>query len=102
MKKYTIELTKKERDLLVDILSRMQVKEDNSPASSQGTIMDWLYELQDVEVRKRAIQLCDPTAHEITASSLDEALKAAFFWETTPEGHDYWHSIYNELRNTTK
>lgn len=62
------------------------------------TVDQWLRELP-MENRNKAIQ-------NITSSimlkgykvgSLSAALKMAFWWKASPEGHNYWKDVCNRL-----
>jgi hypothetical protein len=35
---------------------------------------------------------------EAGKDSVGHALKSAFFWESSPEGHDYWENFYHSLK----
>lgn len=61
----------------------------------QKTIKEWLLELP-----KEERELIDfDTLHDYCdteeAHSLSDALTAAFIWENTKEGHDFWQNIRN-------
>lgn len=105
MKKYTIELTEEERDLLLEILTHAREQErivEAPVCEVRKTIMDWLRELKSPEIREKALEWCDPNSTEVKVPSLYDALISAFEWDKTPEGFDYWRAIANNLRDTTK
>lgn len=72
------------------------------------TIKDWLSEMEEPNRSKalknrKAELIKDNTTEEETlknfgeARNLTHAIMSGFTWEDTPEGHDYWDSIYDSL-----
>ena len=67
------------------------------------SIREWLKELPEeyrtkaqVNYEKQHIQL-PYNAPELMVSSAKSALKGSFIWEDSPEKHDYWEKVFNEL-----
>lgn len=62
------------------------------------TIFDYLNELpQDIASKALVNANRDILADE--ASSIPDALQAAFIWEKSPQGHDYWEAIFNAFED---
>lgn len=63
------------------------------------TIREWFEELEE-PYRTQAIsnsKKFNPGGLDLQDRSLSDALTSAFLWESTPEGHDYWHSLFLKL-----
>jgi len=56
------------------------------------TILDWLKEIPDAEVREKAIANYDPNfvPNEV-ANGISDAIDCMCDWFKTPEGHEYWN-----------
>lgn len=65
------------------------------------TILNWLETLPS-PIRERAIENCRVSFNgdtTVVKKSVGDALVAAFSWENSPEGLDYWNRIYEGLLN---
>lgn len=62
------------------------------------TIKEWLEELPE-PYRTQALNNADEVLLECTEETQSEALKGAFMWFTTEEGHDYWSQLHKTLKN---
>ena len=56
------------------------------------TIKEWLSELPD-GYRERALVNTDEDAMENKEESMDNAIAAAFFWNSSHEGHKFWSDV---------
>ncbi len=65
------------------------------------SILEWLQTLPS-EIREKAIQNTAAQEREETRTNLYLALKGAFIWRHSPEGHDYWRDIANQYKPLIK
>lgn len=65
------------------------------------TIKEWLEEL-DEPYRTQALNNMDIEDSEVDAYSLCEAVGIAFYWYDSPEGHDYWDELSEQLIKENK
>lgn len=56
------------------------------------TIKQW-FSLLPPDIRERAIANTKKAMLRFLDSSFSEAIKGAFIWESSPEGHEYWQEI---------
>lgn len=68
------------------------------------TILEWLETIEDKDIRQKAISnyhYCYKTDGtndgSLTYQSLEFAIGAAFIWNETPEGHQFWSDFYFKL-----
>lgn len=60
------------------------------------TVEQYLQEIPGSgDARERAIKNCDSEKKDEWSTSLPAALKRAFLWHKTPEGYDYWQTVYD-------
>lgn len=57
------------------------------------TIREW-YEDLPKESRDKALKNTPKDTLDDKEASLSEALEGAFFWRSSPEGFDYWETLY--------
>ena len=57
------------------------------------TVMEWLHELPEGEQKEKALKNANYNLQEEVVS-VHSALMAAFDWEDTPEGVNYWVDYY--------
>lgn len=62
----------------------------------QKTIKEWLEELPE-PYSTQALNNADEFLLDCTKETQPEALKVAFIWSTTKEGHDYWSQLSETL-----
>lgn len=62
------------------------------------TVKKWLQELPE-PYRAQALENMDSDEANTKVNSQYQALDKAFVWEETPQGEDYWDSIYDKLYN---
>lgn len=61
------------------------------------TYEQWYAELEE-PARSQALANLDPELRgDVTTDSLAAALSGGFYWEKSPEGHDYWVAIHTEV-----
>jgi len=60
------------------------------------TIKELLETLPD-GIREKALANMESDLAGRVVESLADAVDCAFFWETTPEGVDYWDKIFRRL-----
>lgn len=59
------------------------------------TNLEWLQELPE-PYRSQAIKNCKRLDGD-TGFSVVDALAGAFNWDDSPQGHEYWAALHNEL-----
>lgn len=68
------------------------------------TIRQWLETIADKEIREKAIRYAEnesiTTLHE-RYDTLDYALLAAFWFDKTDEGFEYWENIAAQAKTNT-
>lgn len=68
----------------------------------ERSIMDWLKQIEDPDIRARAIKnriaylKRHPNLTGGTRTNMFHAIDAAFGWQSTPEGHQYWQDIQSQ------
>lgn len=63
-------------------------------------ISEWLTEIEDHEIRQKAISNFDlSTTEDCLEDSLSEAMLGAFDWELSPEGVHFWMQFRRKLIN---
>ena len=60
------------------------------------TIMQWIKQLRQ-PYRHQAIKNVTPTVVNVKRDCFNGVLMAAFIWDETIEGHDYWSDVYDEF-----
>lgn len=63
------------------------------------TIKEWFESIEDETIREKALANLINDMSEIPEKSLSEALVGSFSWTKSPEGFNYWYSVYNEAYN---
>lgn len=58
------------------------------------TVKDQLLKLP-ADIAEKALINARSTAIFIESDSICDALLCAFYWDQTPQGHDYWEAIFN-------
>lgn len=58
------------------------------------TVKEQLLKLP-ADIAEKALINAGSTAIFIESDSICDALLCAFYWDQTPQGHDYWEDIFN-------
>jgi hypothetical protein len=66
--------------------------------SKRKTIKQWAKKLP-IPIRRKFLANVPPDHQEIRVHCLYVALRGGFFWDTSPEGFDYWEKVANAHRN---
>ena len=62
--------------------------------NKEKTIKEWLETLPD-GYRERALKNHDPKTYDGTQiNSLSDAIRRAFLWGGSPEGHGFWSDVW--------
>lgn len=67
------------------------------PPKPPETIMEWLLTLPK-EYRVLAIRNMSETTKDVRQLDLPSAISSAFVWSGSPEGHEFWESVRNSLK----
>lgn len=58
------------------------------------TVKQYLKEIPDRSIRKKALRNLDAVNADDEANSLQNAISKAFIYKDTPEGEDYWTDVH--------
>ena len=65
------------------------------------TVKQWLDGIEDTAIREKALKNLNLNDKEVSShigrESVHDALIAAFAWEKTEEGNDYWSTVFDML-----
>ncbi len=65
--------------------------EDSPPNSHRNSCIYWLSQIEDVEVREKAVRNCKTP--NTGCIDIADALIYGFGWSESPEGYDFWESV---------
>ena len=59
----------------------------------EKTIKEWLETLPE-PYRTEALENADKDTLIINKTHLSRAIRGSFYWEYSPQGHDYWKNVF--------
>lgn len=65
------------------------------------TALEWFNELPE-PYRTQAIENTKEAMIDLKDKKISGALRGAFIWELSPQGHDYWQELYETLLSENK
>lgn len=77
-------------------------KEDNAEEDAEkavfekNTVVYWLNQIEDKEVKQKALSNLWPTSANQLAYSIFQAIGMAFCWSDSTEGADFWIQVRNK------
>jgi hypothetical protein len=61
------------------------------------TIKEW-FDTAEQPYKEQLLANTNVEVLQLVEVSLEQAIKGAFFWEKSPEKHDYWADYVNSIR----
>lgn len=79
----------------------MMIKLENNTLTqhTMKTIKQWFESVKDEKLRKELLENMDEIYQDIKYDSFTDAMRAAFYWEKTQQGSEYWLTVIEQALN---